>query len=171
MTNGSPRAFVEHFRLDPSGRFLETQYRLVSRDGGYSGDYYDNGTLYDTSPGRRRDFYDNSYPRGYDNSTRREYESPFFAPPRREDPRYRSPSLLDFFNPPAVSRQQQQQMQQQKECACSSVRAGSILTTSGAVSGAGNERGYDAARTLFRPGKARVRDATSGFPLAWRGCG
>ena len=102
VTNGSPRAFVEHFRLDPSGRFLETQHRLVARDSGYySGDYYDNGTLYD-----RHGYRDNSYPRGYDNSYRREYESPFFAPPRREDPRYRPPSLFDFFNPPASSRQQ-----------------------------------------------------------------
>ncbi len=32
VTNGGP-AFVEHFRLGADGRFTETQYQLVSRDG------------------------------------------------------------------------------------------------------------------------------------------
>lgn len=36
VANGSRLAFVEHFRLDRSGRFDETQYRLVPREEAYA---------------------------------------------------------------------------------------------------------------------------------------
>jgi membrane carboxypeptidase/penicillin-binding protein len=36
LPNGSPQAFIEHFRLDASGRFAETQYQLVPREEAYA---------------------------------------------------------------------------------------------------------------------------------------
>jgi membrane carboxypeptidase/penicillin-binding protein len=36
LAGGSPQAFVEHFRLNESGRFDETQYRIVSREDAYA---------------------------------------------------------------------------------------------------------------------------------------
>jgi penicillin-binding protein 1A len=36
VANGNRQAFVEHFRLDRSGRFDETQYRLVPREDAYA---------------------------------------------------------------------------------------------------------------------------------------
>jgi membrane carboxypeptidase/penicillin-binding protein len=41
LTGG--RGFVEHFRLDPDGRFNETQYQLVSRDDAYASSNPDQG--------------------------------------------------------------------------------------------------------------------------------
>jgi penicillin-binding protein 1A len=36
LAKGSPQAFMEHFRLDASGRFAETQYQLVPREEAYA---------------------------------------------------------------------------------------------------------------------------------------
>jgi membrane carboxypeptidase/penicillin-binding protein len=82
VTNGSPSAFTEHFRLDQTGRFMETQYRLVSRDQiySYSGDDYWNDRP-------------SSYPSPNNRGTIREHESstPYLAPPRYQEYRYQEP--------------------------------------------------------------------------------
>jgi 1A family penicillin-binding protein len=87
LTNGNRGAFMENFRLDPTGRFMETQHRLVSRESSYTVGSNDawSRPLYDPDPYSRNYRSDpDSYSRGY----RREQDStPYFALPRRDDPR------------------------------------------------------------------------------------
>ena len=115
VTNGSAKAFTEYFRLEPGGRFTETQYRFVSRYENYtlgdSGGEYERGTLpsypdrgwrRDPEDGWRRETYDRNPPRrqpdgflspplfqGFFSSRRNDvYEEREPPRPRRIDPDY-----------------------------------------------------------------------------------
>ena len=69
LTTGDQNVFMEQFRLDRSGRFTETQHRLVSRDSALLGDDLLGNRL------------------GLDGLRRDNDGSPFFALPRYIDPR------------------------------------------------------------------------------------
>jgi len=98
--------FMEYFRLDPTGRMQDSQYKLVSRGSSFGGpeDWDQERGLFS-----RRDF---------DNS-------PFFGspsgPPRAPEPRFRQPSSGPFggggfpfpFQPPWAQPQYEQQQQPQ----------------------------------------------------------
>ena len=104
---GNRGAFMEYFRLDDTGRFKETQHRLVSRSSDYSVGGEENpnqsgfgfGNFFSSPPWFQRNF--EGAP-----SRRRDYDgSPFFQQPRSEEsPRYLRPQRSgppDDGGPPA----------------------------------------------------------------------
>ena len=105
--------FMEYFRLDPNGRMQDSQYKLVSREGSYSG--FPGPEEWDQERGL---------------TYRRDYDSGFFGnpsgPPRAPEPRYRQPSSGPFggggfpfpFTPPWAQGETQSpppQMQQPRQ--------------------------------------------------------
>jgi hypothetical protein len=104
--------FMEYFRLDRTGRFEDSQYKLVSRSGVFGG--FNGPDDWDQDRGLR-------YRRDYDNSPYFGNQSgPPRAPePRAPEPRFRSQGPLGGggfpfpFTPPWAQPQYEQQQQQQ----------------------------------------------------------
>ncbi len=80
LAGGNRQAFMEHFRLDRSGRFDETQYRLVPREDAYaatqSNPYADGENV-----GRW----------GTDDASERYAQTPTYPVQRQQQPTWRSP--------------------------------------------------------------------------------
>jgi penicillin-binding protein 1A len=80
LAAGGRQAFVEHFRLDRSGRFEETQYRLVPREETYAANQ-DNPWVDGENLGRW----------GTDDDQERFAQNPFAPTPRGQQPGWRNP--------------------------------------------------------------------------------
>jgi penicillin-binding protein 1A len=87
LASGTPQAFIEHFRLDASGRFAETQYQIVPREDVYAA-AQDNPWVDGDSLGRWNN----------DNNDDDQYsQSP--QVPRTQNPNGRNPNVYYGQNP------------------------------------------------------------------------
>lgn len=95
-SNGS---FVEHFRLDATGRMVDTQHRLMSQDSIYmvehGANYWTNRSVYDNGPYTTR--------RVYREPETPSFFAPLFGPFRQPEPQVQVQP--QYRTPPAQSRQ------------------------------------------------------------------